>query len=338
MRYVVFTFLLFGALLFGRASAEETTPACPGRFAVQVLGSGGPIADDARASASYLVWIDGRARLLVDAGGGAFVRYAQAGASFTDHSAILVTHFHADHSADLDAILNSGSFQARKAPLPIIGPASGDGFPGVADWLKATFDDETGAYRYLSGFLTGSDGLPRLDAVEVDTTHEQTRVVLDQPDLRVTAIPVVHGDLPALGYLVQSGDAQVVFTGDQSVLSYFFEETLTGVKPDLLIAHFAINGAPGQPRGLHRSPAEIGALATTLQAKRLVLAHVMQRAIDPTAHGLADVEKPITAPSTSPRTYPVIQYGNNRQYTQDNPSSLSAAKQPPAFNPTPGAT
>ena len=41
---------------------------------LQVLGSGGSIADDDRASAGYLVWLDGRARFLVDTGGGTFGR------------------------------------------------------------------------------------------------------------------------------------------------------------------------------------------------------------------------------------------------------------------------
>jgi len=39
-------------------------------IAVQVLGSGGPELQDKRACSSYLVWQDGQARVLVDAGGG----------------------------------------------------------------------------------------------------------------------------------------------------------------------------------------------------------------------------------------------------------------------------
>jgi len=39
---------------------------------VQILGSGGPVVSKDRASSSYLLWIDGRSRMLVDMGGGAF--------------------------------------------------------------------------------------------------------------------------------------------------------------------------------------------------------------------------------------------------------------------------
>ncbi|MEK6194366.1 MAG: MBL fold metallo-hydrolase, partial [Deltaproteobacteria bacterium] len=78
--------------------------------ALQVLGSGGPIADDGRASSGYLVWVDGRSRFLVDAGGGVFLRFGEAGARFEDLEHISISHFHTDHSTDLVALLKSGYF------------------------------------------------------------------------------------------------------------------------------------------------------------------------------------------------------------------------------------
>jgi ribonuclease BN (tRNA processing enzyme) len=48
-------------------------------LAVRVLGSGGPFVNAHRASSGYLVQLDGRPRLLVDAGGGTFERLGRAG-------------------------------------------------------------------------------------------------------------------------------------------------------------------------------------------------------------------------------------------------------------------
>jgi hypothetical protein len=48
----------------------------PGPATAQILGSGGPVASRERASSSYLLWVGGLARMLIDAGGGA--RYAEA--------------------------------------------------------------------------------------------------------------------------------------------------------------------------------------------------------------------------------------------------------------------
>jgi Metallo-beta-lactamase superfamily len=81
--------------------------------AVQVLGSGGPELQDKRASSSYLVWEDGRARALVDAGGGSAVRFGESGAQTSQLDVILFTHFHVDHSADFPALIKSSWFEDR---------------------------------------------------------------------------------------------------------------------------------------------------------------------------------------------------------------------------------
>lgn len=254
--------------------------ACPGRFAVEVLGSGGPLADDPRASAGYLVWIDGEARLLIDAGGGVFQRFGEAGAKMTTLDAVLISHLHADHVSDLVALLKSASFDEAPEPLPVIGPSAGAAFPGVSDFLIAHFDAKTGAYRYLSKLLSAEGAGFRISPVEVDVNGEEVVVEIAAGNAIVTAIPVNHGDVPALAYSVSVDDAAVVFAGDQSIFSEVFDHALEGARPDVLIAHHAISGAAGQPRGLHRDPAAIGEMAAAMGAKRLVLSHNMKRALD----------------------------------------------------------
>ena len=82
--------------------APQPAAACDtnGDVVLQVLGSGGPIADDGRASTGYLVWVDGKSRALIDTGGGIFLRFGEAGASFADLDFIGLSHLHTDHSAD----------------------------------------------------------------------------------------------------------------------------------------------------------------------------------------------------------------------------------------------
>ncbi len=67
--------LLFSLILPALLSVSKTTLVQAGcdtdGVVLQVLGSGGPeIMQDQRASSSYLLWLDGKARLLVDAGAG----------------------------------------------------------------------------------------------------------------------------------------------------------------------------------------------------------------------------------------------------------------------------
>ena len=71
------------------------------------MGSGGPITDDAIASAGEVIWLDGKSKILIDADGGTYLRFGQSGACLVD---INMTHFHADHSTDLPAILKGAYF------------------------------------------------------------------------------------------------------------------------------------------------------------------------------------------------------------------------------------
>ena len=78
----------------------EQPAACPSTgAALQVLGSGGPVAEADRAGTSYLLWIDGQPLQLIDAGSGSFLRFAEAGGKLASLDAILITDLHADHAA-----------------------------------------------------------------------------------------------------------------------------------------------------------------------------------------------------------------------------------------------
>jgi ribonuclease BN (tRNA processing enzyme) len=282
----------FAALaLISSAAGFAANTQCTKALAVQILGSGGPIAEGSRAGSSAIVWINGKAAVLVDAGSGSFVRYGEAGIKFADHRVVLITHFHADHVSDLGAILNSGGFSDRREPLTLMGPAGSDDFPGMADHLRALFDPKAGAFRYLSGYLDGSFGRPKLMPVDVDTKGRSAPYVDPKIDLKVTPIPVEHGVVPALGYVIETGGKVIVFSGDQNDMSDDFEAALKGRKPDLLIVHNVIPQGDGQPIGLHRPPHSIGTLAAAIEPKLLVLSHNMKRALVRQEEGEAAIRK-----------------------------------------------
>lgn len=239
-------------------------------LAVQVLGSGGPIADDARAASGALVWVKGEARVLVDAGGGVFTRFGEAGARFEDLDVIALTHFHADHSSDLPALMQSGTFSERRRPLTISGPTGGNGFPSLDAFLDALFAPKSGAFRYLA-----QPPFPlQRTAIAEDAIEPVT--VVDRDGLTVEAVGVPHGSVPALGYRVSAAGLRIAFSGDQSGLEPHFWAFAAGA--DLLVMNHAIaEDAGARARSRHAPPGVIGRGAATAKVGRLLLTHRMQR-------------------------------------------------------------
>lgn len=275
----------------GVTSAASGANTCrAAEVGVQVLGSGGPIAEGSRAGTSYAVWIDGQVRLLIDAGPGSFIRFGEAGLKVADLEAIALSHFHADHSAGLAGILNSGSFEASTDPLPFIGPAAGSVFPGAGDFLTTLLGREDGAWSYLGGYLDGGDGRRTMDVREVaasDAEQAPTARIDISPDLTLIAIPVHHGEVPSLAFLVKAKGRDIVFASDQSAFSAGFDRVTRNIEPDLLIAHHVIPEGEGQPIGLHRPPNGIGAMAANIAPRMLLLSHHMERSFSRLQESLA---------------------------------------------------
>jgi len=257
------------------ARAETECDALSGAV-LQVLGSGGPIADDARASSAYVVWIDGKARVLIDAGGGSFLRFGEAGARFTDLEFIGLSHLHTDHSADLPALLKSGSFSDRDRRLPVAGPDGSGVFPGLKQFLKAMLDKESGAYAYLSGFLDGARGTPMLVPHEVAAGSPVT--LWSGGELVVDAMQVPHGIVPAVAFRVRAGDTTLVFASDQNGSDPAFTEFAKGAS--ILVMHMVVpEGVTGVGRRLHAPPSVIGKIAAQAAPGKLVLSHFMARSL-----------------------------------------------------------
>ena len=275
MKFIVSTFVALAAW-FGAAAPVSAT--CTSALAVQVLGSGGPDTNDARASAGYILWIDGEARLLVDAGGGVFLRFGEAKAMFETLDAVAITHLHADHVGDLVAILKSGFFGERKRTLPIVGPSGGGAFPSMSEYMRVLFDPERGAYRYLSGYLDGSGGLVKASITDVETKAAKAVSVLDTGRFKLTAVGVGHGAVPALGFLVDVGGRRIAFSGDQNGDNPAFAALVKGA--DVLIMDHAVPETAGEVESsLHARPSEIGKLAAASAPGQVVLSHNMARSL-----------------------------------------------------------
>jgi ribonuclease BN (tRNA processing enzyme) len=265
--------------------------------AVQVLGSGGPIADDGRSSSAYLIWVDGKSRVLIDAGGGTFLRFAEAKADFRDLDFIGLSHFHADHSADFPALLKSGSFSGRSEPLAVAGPDGTDIFPGLSQFLASLIDPDSGAFAYLGPYLTGSGRLPRLAAVEVNSENSGPQAVFGNDDspIQIEALHVPHGIVPAIAFRVRIGADVVVFASDQNGDNPEFVEFARDA--GLLVMHMPVpEGVTGVGRKLHAPPSVIGTIANAANVKTLVISHLMERSLHDLPHNVDLVKSKFSGP------------------------------------------
>ncbi len=278
-----------GASTLGEA--EHVDPCPNAQVAVRVLGSGGPIVDDARASTGYLLIVEGRPRLLIDAGAGIALRLGQLGVSPERLDAVLVSHVHVDHTADLISLLKSASFSERRAPLPVLGPSGDTRFPAIAAFVHAQIG-EGGAWSYLGGFL--GEGEPfALDLRELDVRGAARTTSIDE--LRIEAVGVPHGPVPALGFVVHAAGRRVAFGGDQRLDDPRFLELARDA--DLLIAHHAVPEThAGVAARLHARPSQIGAFAARAGVRRLVLSHHMRRSLERWTEGEAALRAQYSGP------------------------------------------
>ena len=245
-------------------------------ISLQVLGSGGPESGDKRASSAYIIWIDGKNKVLIDFGGGASLRFEEVGAKIEDLDVILLTHLHVDHTADLPALLKSSFFTRASGNLHIYGPESNKFMPSTEDFIERLFENGNGAWQYLGDYLDGSARL-QVKAHTIDESRN-IKVIYHKHGIKISAVSVHHGIIPAIAYRVDVGNKSITFSGDMNG-DYHTLETLA-LHSDILVAHNAIpKDAKGVATALHMTPNIIGHIAKQAQVKKLVLSHRMLRTL-----------------------------------------------------------
>lgn len=173
---------------------------------VTLLGTGSPVPDAHRAGPATLIRA-GEQTFLVDCGRGVLQRLAAAGSSAPALTALLLTHLHSDHIADLGDLLITRwvmTFDPDAAPLPIIGP------PGTAEVVDATLKAFGHDIGYRLAHHPDLTGPPRVEVLEYTEG-----VVWDDGDVLIRAAPTDHRPVhPTVGFRVEHAGASVVLAGD----------------------------------------------------------------------------------------------------------------------------
>jgi len=256
-------------------SAFKTDAMCHD-VSVQVLGSGGPELDDGRTSTGYVVWVNEKARIIVDAGSGSSVQFGDTGAHFEHIDALLLSHLHTDHAADLPSYVKGGYFTNRESDLAVYGPAGNNMMPATSAYVNALLGDD-GAFRYLSSYTNEGEDDYTIHTTDIaSTASNQPLLVTIDSDISAEALSVPHGPIPTLAWKVMVNGCTVVFSGDTSdadnALASFARNA------DLLVLHNAIpDNASSTAKNLHMTPTQLIDIAKQSKAKRILLSHIMKR-------------------------------------------------------------
>lgn len=220
---------------------------------VTILGSGTCVPRLARSSSAVLVE-DGLSSILVDLGPGTLRRMLEYGITIFDIDAILLTHFHPDHTAELISLLFATKYPdgtRRRGQLRVM---AGEGLKKFYQGLKRAY----GEWIVLPG--------NQLSLIELDTRVGEAFHV---GETKVVARPVSHRPESLAYRFEDSGGRSMVYSGDtdeSASLAELARET------DLFICEAAL--PDGRKVSGHLTPSLAGRLARDAQAKHLVLTHL----------------------------------------------------------------
>jgi ribonuclease Z len=201
-------------------------------FRVTLLGTGVPIPRPDRFGPSTLVEA-GDQKFLIDAGRGAVIRLYQIGVSIGQIDALLLTHYHSDHTCGIPDVWLTGwlqsHFGARTRPFRVIGPV------GAKDLMS----NLERAYAADIKIRIADEKLPPEGIAVEAEEFSSDGAVYSKNGVTVIAFEVDHGDVikPAYGYRIEYAGRSVVISGD----TRFNENVIKfGAGADLLIHEVAI--------------------------------------------------------------------------------------------------
>lgn len=243
---------------------------------VVLLGTGMP-RPNPEASGPATAVVVGQRVFLFDAGSGVERQLAAAHLTIKGPTATFITHLHSDHTLGLPDLLLTSWVMGRQKPLPLYGP------PGLAnmvhDIMLAWSEDIDIRTNGLEQETAGGE---RADVHEI-----KAGVVYDSGGVKITAIPVAHGNWPvAFGYRIDAANRVIVISGDTRPTAAL---AAAARDADVLI-HEVYPSADATPesrpgggawpaylKAFHTSDTELGAIAEKAGVKLLILYHIVRK-------------------------------------------------------------
>ena len=274
----------------GHIATVPQTVAAADSTVVILLGTGVPRPDPLAAGPATAVVVGSRT-FLFDAGTGVERQLSAAKLPINGVTALFVTHLHSDHTLGLPDLIFTSWVMGRDKPLAAYGPR---GLGAMVDHIIAAWSEDI-AIR-TNGLEHETPGGYRVAVHEI-----APGVIYDSGGVKITAIPVLHGDWKeAYGYRIDTPTRSIVISGDTRP-SPALLAAATGV--DVLIHEAYPEGRvaperrpgggdwPKYMRAFHTSDVELGRMAAAARPRLLILYHVASRMGAPDEELIAGVHR-----------------------------------------------
>jgi len=256
-----------------------------------LAGTGAPLPDINRVGPCIVVQA-GNHLYIIDAGQGSARNIGLMGFDIAKVEAILLTHFHSDHIADLgEMMLQRWAAGSHAKPVDVIGPKG----------VETVVEGFNRAYRFDAGYRvahhgaatvppSGAGGRPR--PFGLSSEEDAAVVIVDKDGVRITAFKVNHAPVyPAVGYRFDYKGRSLVISGDtvpcqslkkQSMgVDVLFHEALQPSVIKMIHDQAGLSPNPSLFKitadisSYHTSPEDAAKIAKEAGVKHLVFFHIL---------------------------------------------------------------
>ena len=256
---------------------------------IQTLGSGDLDIENDRGAESYLVWIDTRATLLVNAGAGTSVFFDESNAKFSDLQAIVLSQTSVNRTSDLAALLKGSRRSYREDPLTILGPEGDEHNLSTSDFVNRLLSKE-GPYPELAPLLTvRSPNGYQIRTRDVPIGSKRWSG-FGTSEIILSAMAMKAGGRPSLAWRISIADRTIVFVmgpnNRKHTMAEFAEEA-----DAIVFSHLLPVGSPSLLAESNFLPSQIAFIASHAQASFILLGGRNWRTLGRETRTLEEIEK-----------------------------------------------
>ncbi len=223
-------------------------------LSLQFIGCGDAFGSGGRFNTCFHLRGD-HTNLLIDCGASSLIAMKQLGVDRNAISAIVVTHFHADHFGGIPFfILDAQFFSKRRAPLTLVGPV------GLGGWYERVME---------TSFPGSSKAAQKFELTLLEIAAGETLVV---DGVAISAFAADHGDPggACLAIRIEAEGRSVAYTGDGEWTPNLIPAARDA---DLFIAEAYFRD---KPVTTHLSLNAIEGHLDEMTPKRLILTHMSE--------------------------------------------------------------